>query len=70
VTKQRAYTVLTKANVFWDRRDKNTIVVFTDGYLSAEAYKIEEFLKQAKFQCIEMSYDGQCGKTKSVYKHK
>lgn len=70
MNKQRAYNILNKNHIHWDRRDKNTIVVFTDGYLTALAYKIEEVLMQAKFQCAEMNYDGISGKTVSVYKHK
>lgn len=70
MTNKQAYQALSNANVHWDRKDNNHIVVWTSGYKTQDAYNIEKFLNQAGMQCLEMRFDKICGKTQAVYKHK
>jgi len=67
---QNVYDQFKANNVHWQRRDNETIVVWTSGYKTSECYDIESFLMKSKCYCISMDFDKQCGKTKAVYKHK
>lgn len=67
---ENVYKEFKKNYVHWNRRDENTIVVWTSGYATEEFRVIEEFLMKHECYCMSMEFDTQCGKTKAVYKHK
>ena len=70
MTNQQAYEALSNSNVHWDRQDASHIVIWTSGYITADAMNIERFLRQAGMVAMSQDYDSVCGKTKTLYKHK
>lgn len=70
LSNKKAYEVLIKNHVHWDRKDKNHIVVWTSGYITADCHTIEKFLMKAGMRAVDQKFDSMCGKTKTTFKHK
>ena len=63
----KAYKYLKEKNIHLNRVDENKIVVWTNGYKSAEYFEIESDLMKLDLFCLSMEFDQTCGKTMSTY---